>query len=259
MKFSIITPTHNRPKELANNILSISNFTSSDFFVEHIIINDSPLFDYAEVENTLIKAYIEEATTNPFYKIKYSKNFINQGVNHSRNIALKMVTGDYVILLDDDDWFAPDALLHIYHVLTKKELSGINWLVTNRTYANGKSLTHNGTNKNYVSYFFDYMVFKKFSGDATHIIKSNIAKRAHFAKNTKQGEEFYFFLQLPDKFLYKNLNTTITDGYNIGGLTGILKSKYKNNTWDLWKEKLNFKFFVYMVYRTIGVLKSKYF
>ena len=263
MKFSIITPTYNRPEELARNILSVLNQNKAQslnsFSIEHIIINDSSNYDYSKSENTLIKkhAHTDETIPSSFYQIKYYKNLENKGVNHARNTAIHMATGDYVILLDDDDWLAPDALLDIHHAL--KEVGQVDWLVTNRAHENGKSITHNNTNKNRLSYILDYVMSKRFNGDSTHIIKSELAKRAHFAKHTKQGEELYFFLQLPDKFIYRNLNSTITHGYMSGGLTDTLKSKYKNNTWDLWKEKLNFKFFTYMVYRTMLVLKRMYF
>ena len=265
IKFSIITPTHNRPELLArciDSVLSQKRNGNYNFTFEHIIINDSPNYDYSLVSNneSFMRAIVEGG-------IIYIKNKENKGVNYSRNTALQLVTGDYVIFLDDDDWLANDALLDIYNTLfnINKVGNSIDWLITNRVYENGKSITQDNTkNKNIgldlkeISYIWDYMVFKRFTGDATHIIKSKIARHAHFPKHTKQGEEFYFFLQLPDKFLYKNLNTTITDGYNTGGLTDTLKSQYKNNTWHLWKEKLNIKFFTYMIYRTAKILKNKY-
>ena len=142
MKFSIITPTYKRPKLLARCIDSvISQTNNNEFDIEHIIVNDSPDYDYSEVENKykLIDNLI------------YTKNQHNKGNNYSHNVGLASVSDDttHIILLDDDDWLAPDSLLKIYEILSDNEdnKKDIGWIVANRILNNGIKLTQNKYNK----------------------------------------------------------------------------------------------------------------
>ncbi len=282
MKFSIITPTHNRPKELLRcvvSVLSPSPFpkergaAQTNLEVKIIIINDSPEYDYSIFEND---KDIIEAIENK--KIIYIKNKENKGKNYSCNLALAQIVTDrysvdnnhYIILLDDDDWLSLNALDDIEKEIlllnnSQKSKHRVKWLVTNRALENGERLTKNNTNKQIssgvfkINYFWDYLITRKFSGDATHIIDAQLAKQASFSKYIKNGEEWYYFAQLTTAFIYKDLNTTITDGYQINGLTDKLKSKYIENTYLLWRDKLlNNKIFIYLILRTFKSLKNKY-
>lgn len=239
MKFTIITPTYNRPDELAHAVESVLNQTHKDFQV--IIVNDSPDCDYTNFENK----YSSNA------KIIYIKNKENFGVNFSRNIALektKDLDSDYVIFLDDDDWLYPDALEKINKILEKDKHE---WLITNRTLSDKNLVKVKQENITKYNYFLDALIFKKITGDMTHAIKSSIATQFCFSTKVKQGEEWFYFIQIPYTLNYKNINTTDSEGYAIDGLTDQLKTKYKENTKSLWKEKLTFRMFLYLILRSI--------
>ena len=201
--------------------------------IEIIIINDSPDHDYSLFEND---KNIAEAIKSK--KVIYIKNKKNYGKNYSCNLALTKVTGDYIIFLDDDDWLAPNSLSDVNKLITQlinaKENLDYRWLVTNRTQVKDTeliSLTKNNTGKEIssglfkVNYFWDCMIFKRFYGDATHIIEASLAKSAQFNTNVKNGKEWYYFAQLTPTFIYKDLNTTITSGYMPKGLTDNLTAK----------------------------------
>ena len=241
MKFTIVTPTYNRPDQLTRAVESVLGQTYQNF--EMIIVNDSPLYDYAEFEN--------KYKTNQ--KIIYIKNYDNRGVNFSRNLALrktKDTLSDYVIFLDDDDWLYSDALEKINSILEKENYE---WLVTNRT-AGNINLTKVNIIKDKYNYFCDMLMLRNVYGDATHAIKSEIATQFRFCSHVKNGEELYYFSQIPSLFVYKNINTTDSNGYTTDGLTNVLKNKYKENTKNLWKEKLNSKLFFYLILRTLKSL-----
>ena len=238
MKFTIITPTYNRPTELTRAVESVLNQTYQDFQI--IIINDSPDYDYQQFENKYLNNQ----------KIIYIKNKHSSGVNFSRNIALektKDLNSDYLLFLDDDDWLYTDALENIKNILKKEN---IEWLLTNRTAGNIK-LTKVKKLKNKYNYFWDMLMFRNIYGDATHTIKSEIATQFRFCSHVKNGEELYYFAQLPFDFVYRDFNSTDSNGYTENGLTDILKNKYKENTKNLWKENLNWKMFIYLTLRTI--------
>lgn len=217
-----------------------------------IIVNDSPLSDYTDIEK-----YIEAKNDT---RIKYFKNEKNSGVNFSRNFALENISmdSDYVIFLDDDDWLHPDALNDIENILTKnkKEERGVDWLVTNRSVGD-KSLTKNKTRRNRLNYFFDYLIFKRFTGDCTHTIASNIATKYRFSKLVKNGEEWTYFIQLPTDIYYQNINTTNSEGYAPLGLNSSMQKSYRENTRKLFGEIKNCKMFMMLILRSLNSLFRK--
>lgn len=209
MKFSIITPTYKRNDLLIRTILSVLNQSYKEW--EMIIINDSPDdFSYQTLGSTI---------TDP--RIHYYVNDINRGVNYSRNRALDNVAGDsdWVIFLDDDDYFAFDALEAISHLIEQNP--NIGWFVTNRAYRNGALITKYPTPETWYSYIRDVLILKRCKGDVTHCIKTNLLKTVRYSSYIKQAEEWIFYYQvaLHEKMFYHNHNSTLTDGYDkIAGL-----------------------------------------
>ena len=181
MKYSIIIPTYRRPDKLIRAINSVLNQGYQDF--EIICVNDSPDFDYSTFDDFFVNLKQKD-------NIKYILNEKNMGVNFSRNLALSKVSddSDYIVFLDDDDWFNENALLDVDKYLSENR--GVKWLVTNRCLV-GEKLTKNIKNKNRLSYIFDYLIFKKIKGDATHVIKADIAKKIKFSEKIKNGEEWF--------------------------------------------------------------------
>lgn len=247
MKFSIITPTYKRPKELERAINSVLKQDYTNF--ELIIINDSPDFDYSELEN---KEILKDK------RIKYFKNEKNMGVNFSRNFALDKVSedSDYIIFLDDDDWLNENCLSEAVKII--KENPNYSWYVSNRAdFKTNESITKNNTNKKEINYLKDYLIFKKFKGDATHIISTKY-KDIRFSKKVKQAEEWFYFVQLPKKFFYYDFNSTFSRGYEEVGITKTYKNKIDKikNTFKLNKElfKLRkFNFLIWFVYLPLKV------
>lgn len=206
--FFIITPTHKRADKLQRAIHSVLSQEYTNFLM--IIINDSPEdSSYGEL-NELFKSE----------NIIYLKNDKNHGVNYSRNKALEVaenkdIKNSWIIFLDDDDYLNEKALSKLTDLIN--EHKDINWFLTNRAYNDGKSLTKAVDGEIYY-YAKDYLIMRNIKGDATHCIKVKSLNNAHFAKNIKQAEEWLFFfkLGLKNKIFYRNINTTLTDGYSEG-------------------------------------------
>lgn len=97
-KISIILPVYNTEKYIAKCIESILSQTYKNF--ELIIINDGS----KDGTENIIKEYAQKDT-----RIKY-KSVENGGVYKARNIALGMVTGEYICFIDSDDWADVDFL-----------------------------------------------------------------------------------------------------------------------------------------------------
>lgn len=207
MKFSIITPTYKRAEKLQRAVNSILTQRYTNW--EMIIINDPP-------NNA---SYLKIAELFRDNRIKYLINESNRGTNFSRNHGLDAVSidSDWIIFLDDDDFFTQNAL-EIYINLIQKNPDQ-HWIVTNRAYIDGTPITKAPKNNISYKYARDYLIKKILKGDATHCIKTKIVKNIRFPTLIKQGEEWLFFFQISEKikinFFYHNINTTLSDGYDI--------------------------------------------
>lgn len=252
MKFSIITPTYRRPKELIKCLESVLNNEYENW--EMIIVNDSPSFDYSTFEE-----YLEENKNKINGKVKYFINKENMGVNFSRNFALKNIAdnSDYLCFLDDDDYFNKETLIKINEKINS--LKSPEWLVANRfDTRKNKSITENNTNKEIINYFWDYLIFKKFSGDVTNFISTKY-KNKKFSK-VKNAEEWFFFIQLTKEFHYYDFDATFSSGYEDLGMTNTYSKKDKiKNTKILIKETIqnkifNFKLALYFFLRIFAII-----
>lgn len=94
---SIIIPAYNHARFIGVAINSIINQTLDKW--ELIIVNDgSP-------DNTydVVKPFLSDP------RIQYFEQ-INQGQSTARNVGISVAKGEFIHLLDDDDWLPPDAL-----------------------------------------------------------------------------------------------------------------------------------------------------
>ena len=105
VKISVILPAFNSQNYIEKAIGSVLAQKFVDF--ELIIVNDG------STDSTL--DIISSFSDNRITIIDQP----NQGPGAARNNALKIANGDYVMYLDSDDWFCPDALDIAYAEITK--------------------------------------------------------------------------------------------------------------------------------------------
>ena len=109
MKYSIITPVYNREDCVSRCIESVMQQvkkckTVGGVNIEHVIVNDGS----KDITDEICQGY---ARCNNH--IKYISFAENKGTNAARNAAIMTATGDYCIILDNDDYFDDNALLTI--------------------------------------------------------------------------------------------------------------------------------------------------
>lgn len=97
---SIIIPTHNNEEHIEQAILSCFDSDFDDF--EIIVINDAST---DETENTIEKLLKYKPEV-----IRLITNKKNLGAGLSRNIGIDKASGEYLLFLDGDDWFEPNAV-----------------------------------------------------------------------------------------------------------------------------------------------------
>lgn len=96
---SIITPTFNNEKFIAETILSVQAQTYQNW--ELLIVDDCSTDKTAEI----ISSFQEKD-----HRIKYFYNATNKGSALSRNIAIQKAKGKWIAFLDSDDMWHPHKL-----------------------------------------------------------------------------------------------------------------------------------------------------
>ena len=104
LKFSVIVPVFNRPKEVYELLESLANQTDKD--VEIVIIEDGSTI---KCQNE-VKLFESKLQIKYFYKT-------NSGPGLSRNIGFEKASGDYCIFLDSDCILPPDYIRIVKNAL----------------------------------------------------------------------------------------------------------------------------------------------
>ena len=108
-KISVIVPVYMSELYLEKCLDSIVQQTYQN--LEIILINDG---------STDGSAAICQRYQNQDERVKvYHKR--NGGVSSSRNRALEVVTGDYIVFVDNDDWLELDHIQNLYDLLKKTD------------------------------------------------------------------------------------------------------------------------------------------
>lgn len=97
-KVSLITPAYNAAPYIRPCIESVQAQTLRDW--EMLIVDDASTDGTAE----LVRAYLSDP------RIRFFQNDRNRGPGHTRNRALDAATGEWLAVLDADDWMAPERL-----------------------------------------------------------------------------------------------------------------------------------------------------
>lgn len=107
---SIILVTQNNEEYIEKAIVSCTQ--TKEINTEIIIINNN------STDRT--KEIIESFKTNISH-IKLINKKENVGLGEGRNIGIENAQGDYIVFLDGDDWFEPNAINEIIEILIKRK------------------------------------------------------------------------------------------------------------------------------------------
>ena len=108
-KVSVIVPVFNAEAYLRECLDSIINQTYTN--LEIILVNDGSTDRSA--------AICEEYATRDNRVRVYHKKLGGNGVGATRNTALSLVTGDYILFVDNDDWLEHTHIELLYEALQK--------------------------------------------------------------------------------------------------------------------------------------------
>ena len=109
-KVSVLVAVYNAEKYLRTCIDSLLNQSLKD--IEVVCVDD------ASTDNSL--ALLNEYAAKDS-RLKVVTLAENSGISHTRNVALGMSTGEYVCMVDSDDWLSTDALQLAAEVLDTEQ------------------------------------------------------------------------------------------------------------------------------------------
>ncbi len=115
--FSIVVPTYCTTEIYLRDM--IDSVLEQTYPFLQLILADATEDDRVE---QIVNTYQDD-------RIYYKRLGQNEGISENTNLALDMVTGDYVGLLDHDDVLTPDALFEIALCIDKREQNGLQSLL----------------------------------------------------------------------------------------------------------------------------------
>jgi glycosyltransferase involved in cell wall biosynthesis len=116
LKISICIPQYNRIEYLVSNLKRIALQTYSD--IEITISDDCSTDDTSRI--------IEELKTDFRFPIIYSRNNTNLGYDRNMRKSMELATGDYVIILgNDDSFFKHDDIEALVHFIIENNYPDI--------------------------------------------------------------------------------------------------------------------------------------
>lgn len=175
---TILTPSYNRGYILDNAYKSLLKQKSKNF--EWLIIDDG------SSDNT--KNVVDEFIKGNKIKIRYFKKQ-NGGKHTAVNYGVKKAKGEYILILDSDDYLVSNAVSEIEKYLNKyKKYDDICALAFLRQFSNEKIIgkTYEGTE--IISNNIDFRYNKGITGDMAEVYKTEVLKKYPFP--TFENERF---------------------------------------------------------------------
>lgn len=162
---SIITPTFNSAKYIAETIQSVQNQTYQNW--EMIIVDDGS----SDETETIVRAFIEKDKRLQFHKLNQ-----NSGPAIARNAGIEKATGDFMTFLDADDIWFPEFIEKSISTIIQTEIPFV-------------FSSYRRSNENLEFVYSDFIVPQKVT--YTDILKSNsISCLTAFLDIEKLGKKF---------------------------------------------------------------------
>ena len=117
-KVSVIIAAYNVEKYIEESILSICNQTMQD--IEIIVCDD------CSTDNSLA---VINSVAEKDSRIKVVANEKNLGTMLNRKAGIDAATGDYVMFLDGDDYYSPDACEKAYNAITAENVDMLHFVI----------------------------------------------------------------------------------------------------------------------------------
>ena len=167
---TVLTPSYNRGYILKNAYNSLVSQTDNDF--EWIIVDDGSTDDTKNVVDSFL---LEKKIKLSYYKKS------NGGKHTAINYGVKKANGDFILILDSDDYLTKDAVKTIKHYIKKysnrKKIACLSFL---RIYEDGSTIGKEYSESEIISNYIDFKHNRGFTGDMAEVYKTEVLKKYPF-------------------------------------------------------------------------------
>lgn len=118
---SAVIPAFSKVEIVKNSVVSLATqwIPEDTFRLEIIIVNDNPSMDYSYFTSDLFKTIVDDNVV-----ISIINNEQNYGQGMSRQIGIDNASSDWIVLCDEDDMYAPNAIYRFWEILNEQHCSG---------------------------------------------------------------------------------------------------------------------------------------
>ena len=255
---SVIVATYFRDASLKKTLLSLVSQTCKS--IEIIVVDDN-----ADVEWSIrVEDIIKDTEKVSSYRILYIRNETNKGSAETRNVGIRIASGDYVTFLDDDDIYLPNKIKNqVKHMIEKDS----DYCITDLELYDENDRLIEKRNRNYVKRnnqddLLRYHLMHHMTGTDTLMFKRDYLLSIGGFPRINVGDEFYLIqkaIEAGGIFSYlpvcdiKAYVHTETDGLS----SGESKIKGENELYEFKKkyfDMLRFHDKQYIVMRHYAVL-----
>ncbi len=238
MKFSIILPTYNRAGTYLKG--AIDSIVSQSYDNWELLIIDNHSQDFTD---ELIDSYKD-------HRIKTYKIHNNGNIAKSRNLGIKKSSGDYIALIDSDDFWHKDKLKISLEYLEKNKLNGLchseYWLyetgeTETRHYGlagfSYNNLLKNGNNLSLSAVIVHADILKDVKGFSEDIEYVTAEDYDLWLKLAKNNYKIKFIKDVMGTFRIHQYSESSDVDKNIKAICSVIKNHCKDN--DVYKNKIN--------------------
>jgi glycosyltransferase involved in cell wall biosynthesis len=105
--------TYKRPEQIERLLARLATQETENLFDYSVVVVDN---DLTESGRGVVEAFAREASIHVSYHVQPEQN-----ISLARNVAIDRSTGDFIALIDDDEFPGPSWLLRLYHALHEYE------------------------------------------------------------------------------------------------------------------------------------------
>lgn len=218
--FTIITPSYNRSEYLLILYRSLKEQNKESF--EWIIVDDGSTDDTKGIVNNIIQ-------NDNNIKIKYI--YKENGGKHSAvNRGINEATGEYITIIDSDDYLVPNGLTKIRKIIEDNVNADFIGISACKIDKKGNSISFTNTISEQKMTHYEWFYKHKRTGDRIDFYKSDIIKKYQF--NIFQNEKFLtedtLWLTIKGDKIYTNQQILVCE-YLESGLTSNYDNLLKHN------------------------------
>lgn len=254
MLVSVIIPLYNSQNTFGKCINSVISQNSYDFDIEIILVDDG----------SMDKAYLEDIPhlfqDQKHINFKIIEHEFNKGVGFARNTGIKYANGEFIALLDSDDYWLPNKLIkqiELFAFMPNVIMIGsLTTMPQSRLplFSNKKC---KGININIIQ-----QSLKNYFQPSTVVIRKSVFNSFEWStrRDAEEGEVFLNLLIYGDLYL---LNEVLVDysggkkGFGISGLSSKIKFMHDGELKNLFNayKRGQFNFVFYLFVFTYSYLK----